>query len=148
MPHRPPNTKKICMRMSTRISYYTRIIPFVSHLCACLLLAILYNEKNHKARQYFSFVTPWLAEFKHPCVAIIIGFFFSKRCRVHRAETPVGLFSTTLSERLMRSWARHLLVAASSRRTDENVASRRGSGRHCRKASRARALSLSLCGNS
>lgn len=52
--------------------------------------------------------------------------------------------STTLSERLINSWARHLLVAASSRRTEENVASRRGSGRHCRRASRARALSLSL----
>ena len=44
----------------------------------------------------------------------------------------------------MRSWARQRLVAASSRRTDENVASRSGSGRHCRRASRARALSLSL----
>ena len=44
----------------------------------------------------------------------------------------------------MRSCARQRLVAASSRRTDENVASRRGSGRHCRRASRARALSLSL----
>lgn len=37
-------------------------------------------------------------------------------------------------------------MAASSRRTDEKVASRRGSGRHCRRASRARALSLSLQG--
>jgi hypothetical protein len=36
------------------------------------------------------------------------------------------------------------VVAASSRKTTENVASRRGSGRYCRKASRARALSLSL----
>jgi hypothetical protein len=44
----------------------------------------------------------------------------------------------------MRSWARQRLVAASSRRTEEKVASRRGSGRHCRRASRARALSLSL----
>jgi hypothetical protein len=44
----------------------------------------------------------------------------------------------------MRSCARQRFVAASSRRTDENVASRRGSGRHCRRASRARALSLSL----
>ena len=52
--------------------------------------------------------------------------------------------STMLSERLMRSWARQRFVAASSRRTDEKVASRRGSGRHCRRASRARALSLSL----
>jgi len=52
--------------------------------------------------------------------------------------------STTLSERFIRSWARQRLVAASSRRTDEKVASRRGSGRHCRRASRARALSLSL----
>jgi hypothetical protein len=35
-------------------------------------------------------------------------------------------------------------VAASSRRTEEKVASRRGSGRHWRRASRARALSLKL----
>lgn len=35
-------------------------------------------------------------------------------------------------------------MAASSRRTEEKVASRRGSGRHCRSASRARALSLKL----
>ena len=40
------------------------------------------------------------------------------------------------------------MVAASSRRTDENVASRKGSGRHCLRASLARALSLSLCKNS
>ena len=59
-------------------------------------------------------------------------------------ETPCEAGSTTLSERLMRSCARHLLVAASSRSTDEKVASRRGSGRHCRSASRALALSLSL----
>ena len=52
--------------------------------------------------------------------------------------------SDTLSERLMRSWARHRFVAASSRRTEEKVASRKGSGRHWRKASRARLLSLSL----
>ena len=52
--------------------------------------------------------------------------------------------STTLSERLMRSCARQRFVAASSRRTEENVASRKGSGRHCRSASRARALSLNL----
>ncbi len=56
-------------------------------------------------------------------------------------------FSTTLSDRLMRSCARQRLVAASSRRTEEKVASRRGSGRHCRKASRARALSLRLIDN-
>ena len=62
---------------------------------------------------------------------------------IHDMCTPV-LGSATLSERLIRSCARHRLVAASSRRTDENVASRRGSGRHCRSASRARALSLSL----
>lgn len=35
-------------------------------------------------------------------------------------------------------------MAASSRRTEEKVASRSGSGRHCRRASRARALSLKL----
>jgi hypothetical protein len=35
-------------------------------------------------------------------------------------------------------------VAASSRRTEEKVASRSGSGKHWRKASLARALSLSL----
>ena len=46
----------------------------------------------------------------------------------------------------MRSWARHRFVAASSRRTEEKVASRRGSGRHCRKASRALLLSLRLFG--
>jgi hypothetical protein len=61
----------------------------------------------------------------------------------HDMWTPV-LGSATLSERLIRSCARHRFVAASSRRTDENVASRRGSGRHCRSASRARALSLNL----
>jgi len=44
----------------------------------------------------------------------------------------------------MRSCARQRFVAASSRRTEENVASRRGSGKHWRRASRARALSLSL----
>lgn len=44
----------------------------------------------------------------------------------------------------MRSWAKQRFVAASSRRTDENVASRKGSGKHCLKASRARALSLNL----
>ena len=38
--------------------------------------------------------------------------------------------STTLSERFMRSWARQRFVAASSRRTDEKVASRKGSGKH------------------
>src|SRR3981189_1331602 len=52
--------------------------------------------------------------------------------------------SIPLSERFINSWARHRLVAASSRRTDEKVASRSGSGRQCRRASRARALSLSL----
>lgn len=57
--------------------------------------------------------------------------------------TP-GAPSETLSERLMRSCARQRFVAASSRRTDEKVASRRGSGRHCRNASRARLLSLRL----
>lgn len=36
------------------------------------------------------------------------------------------------------------MVAASSRRTEENVASRKGSGRHCLRASRARGLSLKL----
>lgn len=54
------------------------------------------------------------------------------------------LASLALSERLMSSCARQRLVAASSRRTEENVASRSGSGRHCRRASRARLLSLSL----
>lgn len=52
--------------------------------------------------------------------------------------------SATVSLRLMRSWARQRLVAASSLRTDEKVASRKGSGRLCRSASRARLLSLSL----
>lgn len=56
------------------------------------------------------------------------------------AEAP----SETVSDRLMSSWARQRLVAASSRRTEEKVASRRGSGRHCRRASRARLLSLRL----
>ena len=46
----------------------------------------------------------------------------------------------------MSNCARHRFVAASSRRTDEKVASRRGSGRHCLSASLARALSLSLEG--
>lgn len=49
-----------------------------------------------------------------------------------------------VSDRFTRSCVRHLLVAASSRRTAENVASRSGSGRHCRRASRALALSLNL----
>lgn len=48
------------------------------------------------------------------------------------------------SESARSSWARHRFVAASSLNTGENVASRRGSGRHCLKASRARALSESL----
>ena len=51
---------------------------------------------------------------------------------------------STLSDRLMSSWARQRLVAASSRSTDEKVALRSGSGRHWRRASRARALSLKL----
>lgn len=59
-------------------------------------------------------------------------------------ETHWDPASTTLSERLMRSCARHRLVAASSRSTDEKVASRSGSGRHCLRASRALALSLRL----
>lgn len=42
--------------------------------------------------------------------------------------------SVTVSLRLIKSWARHRFVAASSRSTAEKVASRRGSGRHCRKA--------------
>ena len=62
--------------------------------------------------------------------------------------TPLAEPSTTLSERLMRSWARQRFVAASSRRTEEKVASRRGSGRHWRRASRARLLSLRLHGKS
>lgn len=48
------------------------------------------------------------------------------------------------SESAKRSWARQRLVAASSLRTGEKVASRSGSGRHCLSASRARALSESL----
>lgn len=47
-------------------------------------------------------------------------------------------------DKCSESSARHRLVVASSRRAAENVASRRGWGRYCRKASRARALSLSL----
>lgn len=57
---------------------------------------------------------------------------------------PAALPASTLSDRLINNCARQRLVAASSRRTEEKVASRRGSGRHCRKASRARLLSLSL----
>ena len=53
-------------------------------------------------------------------------------------------YSATQSERLISSCARHRLVAASSRRTEEKVASRRGSGRHWRRASRALGLSLKL----
>lgn len=52
--------------------------------------------------------------------------------------------SLALSDKLTSSCARHRFVAASSRSTDEKVASRNGSGKHCRNASRARALSLSL----
>lgn len=48
------------------------------------------------------------------------------------------------SDRASRSCARQRFVAASSRKTGEKVASRRGSGRHCRRASRARALSERL----
>jgi len=44
----------------------------------------------------------------------------------------------------MSNCAKQRFVAASSRRTEEKVASRRGSGRHWRSASRARALSDSL----
>ena len=51
---------------------------------------------------------------------------------------------STLSDRLISSCAKQRFVAASSRRTEEKVASRRGSGRHWRSASRARALSESL----
>lgn len=68
--------------------------------------------------------------------------FEQRVCRFHICWLPED--STTLSDRLIKSWVRHRLVAASSRRTEEKVASRRGSGRHCRSASRARALSLSL----
>ena len=57
---------------------------------------------------------------------------------------PAALPASTLSDRLINSCARQRLVAASSRSTEEKVASRRGSGRHCRRASRARLLSLSL----
>ena len=50
-------------------------------------------------------------------------------CAVLYIARP-GAPSETLSERLMRSCARQRLVAASSRRTEEKVASRSGSGRH------------------
>lgn len=50
-------------------------------------------------------------------------------CAVLYIAIP-GAPSETLSERLMRSCARQRLVAASSRRTEEKVASRSGSGRH------------------
>lgn len=66
----------------------------------------------------------------------------SRRCEHYNPW--LLLESITLSERLMMSCARHRFVAASSRRTDWKVASRKGSGRHWRRASRARALSLSL----
>jgi hypothetical protein len=52
--------------------------------------------------------------------------------------------SGEVSERLSSRVAKQRLVAASSRRTPEKVPSRKGSGRHWRRASRARALSLSL----
>lgn len=52
--------------------------------------------------------------------------------------------SVTVSLKLIKSCARQRLVAASSRSTLEKVASRRGSGRHCLRACRARLLSLSL----
>ena len=48
------------------------------------------------------------------------------------------------SDNARRSCARQRLVAASSLKTGEKVASRKGSGRHCLSASRARALSESL----
>lgn len=48
------------------------------------------------------------------------------------------------SDKANSSCARQRFVAASSRKTGENVASLRGSGRHWRKASRARALSDNL----
>ena len=72
--------------------------------------------------------------------------------RYSGTEQPGGLFhsnwslwvSATVSLKLMRSCARHLLVAASSRRTLEKVASRSGSGRHWRSAWRALLLSLNL----
>ena len=72
----------------------------------------------------------------------IIAFAVMKRQR--HIDCWLLLLSTTLSERLISNWARHRLVAASSRRTEEKVASLNGSGRHWRRASRARALSLNL----
>ena len=74
---------------------------------------------------------------------VFVSFIRNRKRRRHYIPWLFEL-STTLSERLMRSWARQRFVAASSRRTEEKVASRRGSGRHWRRASRARALSLSL----
>lgn len=55
-------------------------------------------------------------------------FFFSFVLLFYMIALTVP--SETLSERLIRSCARHRFVAASSRRTEEKVASRRGSGRH------------------
>lgn len=77
---------------------------------------------------------------------VLSGFqIFLRRASLAPTYMPALLaLSTTLSERLISSWQRQRFVAASSRRTDENVASRSGSGKHCRRASRARALSLKL----
>lgn len=64
------------------------------------------------------------------CVSFyFFRFFRFFACHVFYMIAP-AVPSETLSERLMRSCARHRFVAASSRRTEEKVASRRGSGRH------------------
>ena len=63
----------------------------------------------------------------------------------HCCSKPwLTLGSATPSLSAKSSWVRHRLVAASSRSTDWKVPSRSGSGRHWRRASRARTLSLSL----
>lgn len=71
-------------------------------------------------------------------------YYYLSTCFFLHIAAPLEGPSDTLSARLIRSWARHRLVAASSRSTEEKVVSRSGSGRHWRRASRARLLSLNL----
>lgn len=92
----------------------------------CALCPILARNLSHAYRNMIR---------KHPAMENYARVVF---------YIAAGAPSDTLSDKLINSWARQRLVAASSRRTEENVASRRGSGKHWRKASRARLLSLRL----
>lgn len=113
------------------------------------------NPRNQLNQIFLSFVTLFLRLRRlvlfagsppHAFVSVNVSTrLVMEQCFSSYIASP-GAPSETLSERLMRSCARHRLVAASSRSTDEKVASRSGSGRHWRKASRALLLSLRLQG--